>query len=186
MKELNRDEEPWQAAWPSFGAALGMTTRVSDVRWRMKIDEGPHRFLCCELRIRKSYLIWDGSVMLGLFASQKSARGYPKSWMKALCSAVAENQVRYICGVFSRGKKDTEKLLEDLNIGQGALLFQPFWCTHAEDDAEGGAEETAAVAARFEMAVTDNLRCVRVCPAYFVVRGPLQNVSVPHIAEHPY
>ena len=52
----------------------------------------------------------------------------------------------------------------------------------------GGAEERErhAVAARFKMEVPDNVRRVRVYPAYFVVRGPLQNVSVPHIAEHPY
>ena len=49
----------------------------------------------------------------------------------------------------------------------------------------GVAEETAAVAARFEMAVTDNVRCVRVYPAYFVVRGLSQDVSVPHITQQP-
>ena len=121
-------------------------------------------------------------------ASQKDARNYPKPWKRDVRSAVADFQVRYICGVFSRGKKDTEKLFKELNIGQGALFFQPFWIHHAEGDADGGAEERerAAVAARFEMAVTDNVRRVRVYPAYFVVRGPLQNVFMPHIAQQPY
>ena len=103
-------------------------------------------------------------------------------------SAVAELQVRYICGVFSRVKKDTEKLFNELNIGQGDLFFQPCRTHHAEGDADGGAEERErhAVAARFEMEVPKNVRRVRVYPAYVVVRCPLQNASVPHIAEHPY
>ena len=96
--------------------------------------------------------------MLGLLASQKSARGYPKSWREVVCSAVAENQVRYICGVFSRVKEDTEKLFKDLNLCEGALFFQPFWTEAADGDADGSSgasrltdEIMDAVAARFEM-----------------------------------
>ena len=96
--------------------------------------------------------------------------------------------MRYICGVFSRGKKDTEKLFKELNIGQGALFFQPFWAQHADGDADGGAQqrERAAVAARFEMGVPKNVKHVAVYPAYVVVRGPSQSVSVPHITYQPY
>ena len=185
---LNEGEECWKTLWTKCGAVLGKTGRVDGLRWLMKNDDGPHRSLCCEVLIRKSNLSTGGSVRLALVASQKDARNYPMAWKRDVRRAVAQFQVRYICGVFSREKEDTEKLLEDLNIGQGALLFQPFWTKHAEGDADGGAEERgrAAVAARFDMAVTENVRRVRVYPAYFVVRGPLQNVSVPHIAEHPY
>ena len=116
VKELTRDEELWQAVWSIFGAALGKTTRVAGVHWKLKIDEGPHRSLCCEVRIRNSNLSSEGSVMLGLVASQKAARGYPKAWREEVCSAVAENQVRYICGVFWRGKEEAEKLFRDLSV----------------------------------------------------------------------
>ena len=106
-----------------------------------KIDGGSHRFLICELFIRNSYSSTGGSVRLGLVASRKGAYNYPTAWKNLVRSAVAEYQVRYICGVFSRGKKDTEKLFKELNIGQGALFFQPFWTKHADGDADGGAQE---------------------------------------------
>ena len=95
--------------------------------------------------------------------------------------------MRYICGVFSRGKKDTEKLFKELNIGQGALFFQPFWIQHADGHADGGAQarEREAVAARFEMGAPKNVKLVGVYPAYLVVRGPSQDVSVPHITQQP-
>ena len=100
-----------------------------------------------------SYLSSGGSVRLGLVARQKEARNYPRAWKNDVRSADADFQVRYICGVFSRGKKDTENLLKELNIGQGALFFQPFWTQHPDGVADGGAQqrERAAVAARFEM-----------------------------------
>ena len=99
----------------------------------MKIGERPHRSLCCEVLLRNSYLSREGSVMLGLVASQKLARDFPKKWREEVCSAVAENHVRYICGVVSRGKEDTGKLFKDLNLCQGALFFQPFWPESADD-----------------------------------------------------
>ena len=133
----------------------------------MKIDESPHSSLCCAVRRRISHSSSEGSAILGLVASQKAARGYPKAWREQVCSAVAEYQVLYICGVFSRGKEDTEKLFKDLNIGQGALFFQPFWTKHVDGDAVGGAQtrERGAVAARFEMGVAEKVRRVGVYPA---------------------
>ena len=56
VSELNKDGELWKVVWSRCGAVLGKTTRVSDVHWKLKIDECPHRFLCCEVRIRKSHL----------------------------------------------------------------------------------------------------------------------------------
>ena len=75
----------------------------------------------------------------GLFSSQKDAGGYKKAWMTSVCSAVAENQVRYICGVFRRGKGETEKLFRDLGVREGGLFFQPFW---TEDDDDELTDET--------------------------------------------
>lgn len=130
--------------------------------------------------------------MLGLVASQKLARGVPKWWIEEVCSAVAENQVRYICGVFSRGKEDTEKLFKDLKLCQGAFFFQPFWIEEADGDADGSSgasrltdEIMDAVASRFEMGVPKNVKLVAVYPAYVVVRGPSQDVSVPPISVQP-
>jgi len=184
---LNKEEARWKGVWTKCGAVLGRTSSVEDLQWMTKIDESSHRFLICELFIRNSYSSTGGSVRLGLVASRKGACNYPTSWKKLVRSAVADSQVRYICGVFSRGKKDTEKLFKELNIGQGALFFQSFWTQHADGDADGGAQqrERAAVAARFEMEVTENVRRVGVYPAYFVVRGLSQDVSVPHITQQP-
>ena len=192
VERLNSKEDCWKAVWTKFGAVLGRTSRVAGVDWKMKIDESPHRFLACEVRIRSSQLSSGGSVMLGLVASQKVARGFPKSWIEEVCSAVAENQVRYICGVFSRGKEDTEKLFKDLNLCEGALFFQPFWTEDADGDADGSSDASRltdeimdAVAARFEMGVPKNVKLVAVYPAYVVVRGPSQDVSVPLIMNQP-
>ncbi len=183
---LNKEEARWKGVWTKCGAALGRTSSVGDLKWVTKIDENGDRFLLCELLIRNSYLGIGGSVSLGLFASRKGSCNYPRAW-KNVRSAVADFQVRYICGVFSRVKKDTEKLLKELNIGQGALFFQPFWTEHAEGDADGCAQERErdAVAARFEMGVPENVRRVGVYPAYLVVRGPSQDVSVTHITQQP-
>ena len=80
VERLKRIEECWKAVWTSFGAVLGKANRAAGVHWKLKIDEAPHRSLCCEVRIRNSNSSSEGSVMLGLVANQKLARGYPKSW----------------------------------------------------------------------------------------------------------
>ena len=117
------------------------------------------------------------------FSSQKDAGGYTKAWMTAVCSAVAENEVRYICGVFWRGKEETEKLFKRLNVCEGGLFFQPFWTE--DDDTRFSDEDMAAVAARFGV-VPKNARYIAVYPAYLVVRGPSKEVSVPAIWAQPW
>ena len=67
--------------------------------------------------------------------------------MKSVRSAVAESRVRYIFGVFWRGKEENEKLFKYLNEREGGLLFQPFWTGDADD--RFGDEDMAAVAERF-------------------------------------
>ena len=137
MGLLNKGEACWKALWTKCGAVLGRTSSVENLQWMTKIDESSHRFLICELFIRNSYSSTGGSVRLGLVASRKGAYNYPTAWKNVARSAVADFQVRYICGVFSRGKKDTEKFFKELNIGQGALFFQPFWTEDADGDAAG-------------------------------------------------
>ena len=166
----------WKAVWSRFGAVLGKTTCVSDVHWTVTINGGHHRFLCCEVRMLQSQLSKDGSVMLGLVSGHKFSYAYSSRWMKGGRSTVAEQQVRYICGVFPRGKEDTEKLFKELNWCEGALFFQPFWIEDADDRSAATRlthENMAAVADRFQMEVPNNVKYVAVYPAYVVVRGPL-------------
>ena len=72
------------------------------------------------------------------------------------------------------------------------MFFQPLWTEHADGDADGSSDASRltdqimdAVAARFEMGVPKNVKLVAVYPAYVVVRGPSQDVSVPHIIHQP-
>ena len=55
--------------------------------------------------------------------------------------------MRYIFGVFWRGKEETDKLFKDLNVCEGGLFFQPFWTEDAEEGLTD--EDIAAAAARF-------------------------------------
>ena len=41
LMELNRDGELWKVEWLRCGAVIGKTTRIWDVRLKMKIDDGP-------------------------------------------------------------------------------------------------------------------------------------------------
>ena len=122
--------------------------------------------------------------MIGLFASQKkNARGYDTTWMKSVRSAVAESRVRYIFGVFWRGKEENEKLAKYINVRDGGLFFQPFWTEDVDD--RFGDEDMAAVAERFGV-VEPNARFFAVYPAYAMVRGPCQQVSVPAMRNQPW
>ena len=121
--------------------------------------------------------------MIGLFASQKSARGYQESWRKAVCSAVAENQVGYMCGVFWRGKEEAETIFKRLRVCKDEMFFQPFWI---EEPQEGfNDDEIAAVAARFNMTVPKNARYIAVSPAHLVVLGPFASTSRPIMWDAP-
>ena len=125
----------------------------------------------------------EGTVVIGLFASQKTERGYDEAFMQSVCSAVADSRVRYIFGVFWRGKAESEKLFKSLNVREGGLLFQPFWTEGADD--MFGDKEMAAVAERFGV-VEQNARYIVVYPAYAMVRGPCQQVSVPAMRNQPW
>ena len=91
--------------------------------------------------------------------------------------------MRYMCGVFWRGKAETETLFKSLRACEDGVFFQPFWTEDLHDRL--GDDEMAAVAARFGV-VSDNVKYISVYPAYLVVRGPSTEVSRPHISEQPW
>ena len=103
--------------------------------------------MCCECHIKRSRLSASGSVTLGFFASAKLAGPYEQAWVTSVCSAVAENDVRYMCGVFWRGKEETETLFKRLRACEDGVFFQPFWTDVSHDRFND--DEMAAVAARF-------------------------------------
>ena len=65
--------------------------------------------------------------MLGVLASASNAGPYQFAWQQPVCSAVVENRVRYICGLFWRPKSETEFLFKQLRACEDGLFFQPFW-----------------------------------------------------------
>ena len=79
--------------------------------------------MCCECHIKRSRLSASGSVTLGCFASAKLAGPYEQAWVTSVCSAVAENDVRYMCGVFWRGKEETETLFKRLRACEDGVFF---------------------------------------------------------------
>ena len=70
--------------------------------------------------------------------------------------------MRYIFGVFWRGKEETETLFRRLNVCEGGLFFQPFWTDVSHNRFNG--TEMAAVAARFGV-VPKNASYIAVYPA---------------------
>ena len=89
------------------------------------------------------------SFTLGLVASASDAGPYQAPWLEMACSAVAGNQVRYMCGVSWRGKEDTETLFKQLRAGEYGLFLQPFWIEEPQDGFND--DEVAAVAAHFNV-----------------------------------
>ena len=65
-------------------AIVARATRISRIAEKLKIGEGPHRFMCCECHIKGSRLSARGSVTLGLFASAKDAGPYEQAWVKSV------------------------------------------------------------------------------------------------------
>ena len=73
--------------------------------------------------------------------------------------------------------------LQVSNVREGGRLFRPFWTEDADD--RFGDEDMAAVAERFGV-VEQNARYIAVYPAYAMVRGPCQQVSVPAMRNQPW
>ena len=108
---------------------------------------------------------------------------YGQTFLKSVSEAVEQGDVRYMFGVFWRGKTETEKLFKRLDVCEGGLFFQPFWTTVSQNMLNE--TQMAAVAARFGV-VPENASCIAVYPAYLVVRGPSKEVSVPAIWAQPW
>ena len=124
----------------------------------------------------------SGNVTLGFFWSERSAGPYDETWVKNVYFAVAENKVRYLCGVFWRERWETEMLFKRLRACTKGIFFQPFWTD--EGHATLNKAETAAVAARFGI-VTQNVNKIAVYPAYLVVLGPSKEVTRPEFWRQP-
>ena len=71
LTELNGEGESWLRVWMQSGVVLGKSARIWDMRFMLKIDDGPHTFMYCECATRRSRLSQEGTVVIGLLASQK-------------------------------------------------------------------------------------------------------------------
>ena len=147
----------------------------------MRITSGTHRFTVVECQNRESHVSASGLVTLGLVASASDAGPYQASWLDMVCSAVAGDQVRYLCGVFWRGKEDTEPFFKILRAGEYGLPFQPFWTEEPQDGFNN--DEVAAVAAHFNV-VQQDASYVAVYTAHLVALGP-SVVKRPWMSEQP-
>ena len=183
VHRLNGGEGPqWHELWLRPGAIFGKTSRISSVEEGVRLAKGHHRFISVKCQVIKSRLSASGSVRLGLFASAEDAGAYPDEWMNHVCREIVEAQVRYICGVFWSGKKETETLFKRLRICKAGMFFQPFWI---EEPQEGfNDDEFDAAAARFDM-IAKNARLIAVFPAYLVVLGRFSSISRPGMWDAP-
>jgi hypothetical protein len=87
-----------------------------------------------------------------------------------------------MCGVFWRGKEETETLFKRLRACEDGVFFQPFW-TDVKHDRFNDVE-MAAVAACFGV-VPENASYIAVYPAYLVVLGPSKEVTRPEFWRQP-
>ena len=108
FQRLCGESTKWSALWMTHGVAFAKTARSSTVVEKLSISSGTHRFSVVECQIKESHVSASGPVTLGLVASASGAGPYKGSWLNMVCSAVAGSQVRYLRGVFWRGKADTE------------------------------------------------------------------------------
>ena len=123
----------WHGLWLRPCAIFGKTTRISSVEDGMRIATGFHRFLTVKCQVTLSDLSASGSVTLGVFASAKDAGAYHDGWVQQVCSIIEQQHVRYICGVFWRGKEETETLFKSLRACEDGVFFQPFWTEEIHD-----------------------------------------------------
>ena len=183
VERLNQAERLWEMLVMSHGAIVAKTTRISAVAEELSIGgDGPHRFICCEYHITQSYLSASGSITLGFFSSKKNAGPYNNTWLQNVCSAVEANEVRYMCGVFWRGKEETEELFRRLGACEDGIFFQPFWTDVSHGKFSD--DEMAAVAARFGV-LQHNASYLVLHPAYFVVLDPSKEVIRPEFCTQP-
>ena len=181
FQRLCGESTKWSALWMTHGVAFAKTARISTVVEKLSLSSGTHRFSVVEFQNKESDVSASGPVTLGLAASASDAGAYQDSWLSTVCTAVATERVRFICGVFSRGKEDTESFFKRLGASDYGLFFQPFWT----EEKQGGFndDEAAAVAAHFGL-VQNNASYVAVYPAYLVALGP-SAVRRPWMSDQP-
>ena len=181
FRRLRSGSAKWNALWMTPGAAFAKTARISTVVEKLSISSGTHRFSVVECQIKESHVSASGPLTLGLVASASDAGPYQDSWLSTVCTAVAAERVRFMCGVFWRGKGDTESFFKRLRASDYGLFFQPFWTEEPQDGFND--DEAAAVAAHFGV-VQENASYVAVYPAYLVALGP-SAVRRPWMNEQP-
>ena len=153
FRRLGSGTTQWIALWMTPGAVFAKTARISTVELKLSISSGTHRFCVVECQNKGSYVSASGPVTLGLVARASDAGPYQDSWLSMVCSAVAAEQARYVCGVFWRGKDDTELFFKRLGAGDYGFFFQPFWTEEPQDGFND--DEVAAVAANFNVVPKD-------------------------------
>jgi len=169
VERLNKGKTVWDTLRLPYGAICAKTSRISSFRETLHIGgDGPHRFICCDFDIRESRLSASGNVKLGFFASAKRAGPYEQSWMSMVCSAVAESNVHYICGVFWRKKDEIETLFKQLGATESGVFFQPWWTQEKHNRFDE--QMMTALGARFGITL-NGTRHVAVYPAYVVALG---------------
>ena len=154
--------------------------RIYSVRIKLQISYNYHNFICCEFLTMDSRLCNGAAVAVGAIFSDGSSCCYDRAWQRCVAAAIEENEVRYIAGVFLPPKKaEVDKLFKALHVREGHMLFQPFWTEDKCID-----EDIAAVADRFDV-LPANARYIAVYPAYVLIRGSCNELSVPAIREQP-
>ena len=92
-----------------------------------------------------------------------------------------ETKFATFCGVFWRGKEDTEPFFKILRAGEYGFPFQPFWTEEPQYGFNN--DEVAAVAAHFNV-VQQDASYVAVYTAHLVALGP-SVVKRPWMSEQP-
>ncbi len=169
VARLNTTRKVWDSLRMPYGAFFAKTSRFSSIEEKLIIGgDGPHRFILCDFEIKDSRLSASGIVTLGFFASKKHAGPHEKAWRTMVCSAVAESNVHYICGVFWREKKEIETLFKKLGATDSGVFFQPWWIHEKHDNFDP--QTMAALGTRFGIKPTSTCH-VAVYPAYLVALG---------------
>ena len=174
----------WDSLRMPYGSIFAKSSRISSITEKLIIGgDGPHRFICCDFLIRESRLSASGNVTLGIFASAKRAGPHEPPWMSMVCSAVAESNVHYICGVFWRKKDEIETLFKQLGACESGVFFQPWWTHDCHDHFD--AQMMKALGHRWEIEA-QNSSFVAVYPAFLVALGTRPNhVTRPEVWRQP-
>ena len=157
---------------------------------KAQITCGSHNFMsfeCLTLESRFNPRTAVAVAALGSLPRDGIEVPYDDSFMTAVKSAVADQNVRFVAGMFTGSRKRVEELVSPREAGS-RLFFQPWW-TEDEGTVPDGKglqeEEEAAVAAEFGI-WRRHMRHMVAYPAYVVVLGPCKDVVVPSLWAAPH